>query len=126
MDYDEKQTLTPEELFRLQFYQEKIQTFVLKEQVKRIEMAAAELTMKNHLLEIQALKNANGNRREEINTIRSKATILTEERNAFVTKICEAYNLDASKFGYDDVTGEILQYSDDISDKSDNEEATKE
>lgn len=125
----EKLRLEEEELYRLEFYQERIKTSQLKEQVKNAEIAKNEVTIRNHLLSIKALENANGNHRKEINIIRSKAKDWATERDAFVVQLCEKYNIDSGQFGYDNETREILEFdkdSDEAEDKSNDANTIKE
>jgi len=126
MDNEEKKFLKNEELHKVENYQEKLNSHILKEEIERRKIENIELTIRNHLLIVQNLKSEIAERRNDINTIRSKARILTEERDTFVKGLCKIYDVDPSKFGYDDVTGEIFEYNEDMSNESEKKEANKE
>lgn len=107
---DTKKYLQEEELLNLEHLNQKIDNVKLKRDVSRRDAENLQLMIQNHSLIIRTLKNDLTGVNTTIKNLDKKIKEQEIERNSFVEELAKKYKIEYQKFGYDDETGEVLEY----------------
>jgi uncharacterized coiled-coil protein SlyX len=118
---NEKKTLTHEEMRQLESYGHSINLTDARIENLKIRNALIDQTIENMKLQIKNLQYEMHNKKGEIDRLRANVTSMHDSRRDYAAQLASKYNVELEKFGYDDLTGEILDYDEEIENETETE-----